>query len=134
MEPQCPGWFGRGGWVLADGPVLAPICQGSRTGGFVPRTDPISSRPAVPVTPHAPPSSDGPAVHRPPGGTAHLMLGFPATPQYMCVTCSLTLSTDSIALRFGGIEMGPLNQPDVIKRTWAWMPSGAGCESRLNCF
>lgn len=34
---------------MADGPVLAPVCQGSRTGGFMARTDPVSCRPAVPA-------------------------------------------------------------------------------------
>lgn len=68
MEPQCPGWFGHGeGGVLAGGPVLAPICQGSWTGGFMPRTDPVSSNPAVPATLRAPPRSDGRALHRPAG-------------------------------------------------------------------
>ena len=36
---------------MAGGPVSAPICQGSRTGGSMPRTDPINSGPTVPDTP-----------------------------------------------------------------------------------
>ena len=88
MGPQCPGWFGHGGGALAGVPVLAPICQGSRTGGSMPRTDPISSRPAVPATPtpnpipHATPMAL--LVHRPWGGTAHLMSGSQASGVYVC--------------------------------------------------
>lgn len=83
MEPQCPGWFGHGGWALADGPVPAPICQGSWTGGSMPRTDPISSRPAGPATLYAPPSSNDPLVHRLWGSTLHLMSGFQDSVDYV---------------------------------------------------
>lgn len=43
-------------------------------------------------------------VHRPRGDWSMCM-----SLEYVYVTCSLTLSTDSVALRFGGMEMGPLN-------------------------
>lgn len=118
MEPWCPGWFGHGGQTLASGPVLASICQGSQTGVSVPRTDPVSSIPAVPATlPYLTQLSWPCWVYNPWGGTAHLMLGSWASVEYVYMTCSLTLSTDSVALRFGGMEMGPLKQSAVIKRT-----------------
>lgn len=47
----CSSWFRYRGWALAGGPVLAPICQGSWTGGSKPRPHPISSRPAGPAAP-----------------------------------------------------------------------------------
>lgn len=117
MGPQCPGWFGHGGGALAGVPVLTPICQGSRTGGSMPRTDPIGSRPAVPATPiptpipHAAPMAL--LVHRPWGGHGASDVRVSGLSS-VCVlyaaqvwTCSLTLSTDSVALRFWGVEMDP---------------------------
>ena len=46
------------------------------------------------------------------------------------VTCSLTLITDSVVLRFWSMEMGPSNQSGVIKR--ACLGHGSHLELSLN--